>query len=41
MMSDQKPKPIISKKFLLLGVVVLIELSGHGILGSLFKVLTG
>tara|TARA_B100000212_G_C27301119_1_gene501548 strand:- start:583 stop:705 length:123 start_codon:yes stop_codon:yes gene_type:complete len=40
-MSDQKPKPIISKKYLLLGVVLLIELSGHGILGNLLKVLTG
>ncbi len=38
-MSDQKPKPLISKKFLLLGFVVLIELSGYGVLGSLFKVL--
>ena len=40
-MSDQKPKPIISKKYLLLGGVLLIELSGHGILGNLLKVLTG
>ena len=36
---DQKSKPRISKKALLLGVVLLIELTGHGIVGSLFRLI--
>ena len=39
-MSDNEEKPKISKK-VLIGCIVLIELTGHGIIGSLFRFLSG
>ena len=40
-MSDEEPKPFITKKVLLIGVILLIELTGHGIFGTIFRILTG
>ena len=38
-MSDEEPKPFISKKFLLIGLILLIELTGYGIFGTILKIL--